>query len=270
MQGMWLLGLLLNTAVAEDEAPERAIVVDIYDGDTLTLSTGDKVRLRGVNTPELRPAEDYGIEARDAARDLLLNQAVVLTYGSVKRDGYNRLLASVATEDGQDLALHLLTLGMGHLFLIPPEELDIALLSAAQESARTANRGVWSTERYRGDLHITSFHANADGDDNQNVNGEYLRICNVSSAPIDLQGYRISDISGRSWTFPAIIVPEGHTVKVHSGTGSHQTDPSQQLAVHLGSSRPIWNNTRDRATIYDRYGQVVDSRHHEPRTAPRN
>ncbi|MFT4978506.1 MAG: endonuclease YncB(thermonuclease family) [Myxococcota bacterium] len=241
----------------------------MYDGDTLTLSTGDKVRLRGVNTPELRPSEDYGIEAREAAKLLVLQREVLLGYGSVTRDGYGRLLASVTTTAGEDLAATLLEQGLGHLFIIPPDELDVAMLTTAQNAAKAANRGVWSTDRYKGDLHITSFHANADGDDNNNINGEYLRVCNVSSRPVDLKGYTIADISGRSWELPSLIIPIGHTVKIHSGTGSHQADAADQLAVYLGSTRPIWSNTRDRATIYDRYGQVVDSRHHEPATAPR-
>lgn len=260
---------VLGAALAAP-APERAYVVDVYDGDTLTLNTGDKVRLRGVNTPELRPAEDYGVEAREAAKDLVLQREVILTYGSVQRDGYDRLLASVTTVDGRDLAAHLLEQGLGHLFIIPPDELDLTLLTTAQNTAKAANRGVWSTDRYKGDLHITSFHANADGDDNTNINGEYLRVCNVSSRPVDLNGYTIRDISGRSWTFPQMIIPVGHTVKVHSGRGTHQSDPTEQLEIYLGSTRPIWSNTRDRATIYDRYGQVVDSRHHEPKNAPRN
>ena len=57
------------TAVAQsaDTAPDTGRVVQVYDGDTLTLESGDRIRLRWVNTPELRPKEDYGIEAREAA-----------------------------------------------------------------------------------------------------------------------------------------------------------------------------------------------------------
>jgi endonuclease YncB( thermonuclease family) len=258
---MQLLAMLaLQTADAEDQ---RARVVDIYDGDTLTLSNGEKVRLRGVNTPELRPMEEYGIEAREAARDLLLHREVLLSYGTPERDGYGRILASVTTLEGEDLGAMLLERGLGHLFIIPPDNLDVATMLAAQASAQAANRGVWSTERYRGDLHITSFHANAAGDDNSNVNGEYLRLCNITSNPVDVQGYTIRDISGRSWPFPQLIIPPGHTVEVHSGRGRHQVDPTKQLTIYLDSSRPIWNNVRDRATIYDRFGKVVDSRPHE-------
>lgn len=260
-----LLPLLLNPPASAAEPagmPATATVVSVYDGDTFTLDTGEKVRLRWVNTPEMRPPEDYAVEAREATKDLVLNKTVTLNYGPVTRDGYGRLIADAQVGD-ENLSKHLLELGMGHLFVIPPASEDLTALIAAQERARAANRGIWSTERYQGELHITSFHANAEGDDRANVNGEYLRVCNISTHPVDLQGYRIVDLSGTSHEFPAVILPAGTTVEIHSGKGATQADPSQQLEIYLGSEQPIWNNERDRATIYDRYGKVVDSRAHE-------
>lgn len=275
----WLLLLLLPLGLAQDAddpdpdrgdaplalsapGPSSGTVAYNYDGDTLTLTTGERVRVRGVNTPEIRPAEEYGVEARDAAARFVAGKRVELRYGATVRDGYGRLVAEVYA-DGKSLAEHLIELGLGHVFLIPPDDTDAAPLLAAQDRARAARRGIWSTERYQGVLHITSFHANADGDDRVNVNGEYLRICNVSSAPVDLAGFRIADVSGNSWELPSLLVPPGHTFKLHAGQGTHQADPTRQLAVYLQSPTPIWNNRADRATIYDRYGRVVDSRVHE-------
>ena len=259
-----LVGLSGSVAAAEDEVPPpaSAMVVKVYDGDTLTLQTGDRVRLRWVNTPELRPMEAYGEEAGQFARKLCLNKQVELLYGSVIRDGYGRLIAGVKVAD-KNLSEELLEHGLGHLFVIPPDDTDLTRLVAAQDPARAAKRGIWSTERYQGDLHITSFHANADGDDRKNVNGEYLRLANVTSEAIDLAGYRITDLSGRSFVFPSMALPAGHTVKVHSGKGENQADAAQQLAIYLGNDTPIWNNKRDQATIYDPAGKVVDSRRHE-------
>ncbi len=251
-------------APPQDQAPPpaKAQVVSVYDGDTLTLATGDKVRLKWVNTPELRPAEAYGTEAREAAAALCMNQEATLSYGQVQRDGYGRLIAGVTCQ-GKDLTVHLLELGLGHVFIIPPDDRDPAPLLSAQAAARAANRGIWSTDRYQGALHFTSFHANAPGDDRENVNGEYLRVANVSEEPVELAGYRLTDLSGRSFTLPSMIVPAGHTVKVHSGHGENQGSPDTQLELYLGSDGPIWNNKRDRATLYDRHGRVVDARDHE-------
>lgn len=242
-------------------------VTSVYDGDTFTLSDGSKIRLAAVNTPELRPAESYAVEARNAAEAFMKGAQVELD-PNPPQDSYGRII-SQAYVDGESLSEHLVSLGLAHVFLIPPipENHDIAALLSAQQSAREANRGIWSTDRYRGDLHITSFHANAAGDDRENVNGEYLRLCNITSLELNVEGYWISDASGGKWMFPAVTIPAGHTLKVHSGKGTNAIDPREQLAIYLGNDRPIWNNRQDRATIYDRYGRISDVRVHESLSA---
>jgi endonuclease YncB( thermonuclease family) len=274
MRMLILTALLLfcHGAVAATDpnapVPDEGRVVKIYDGDTLTLESGDKIRLKWVNTPELRPKEDYGLEAREAAKALVLGKTVQLKTGSVKRDSYGRVIAGVQIGD-TDLSTHLLELGLAHLFVIPPDEADHTGRRAAQAKARAAGRGIWSTDRYSGVLHITSFHANANGDDRENVNGEYLRIANISDRAVDLDGFRIAEQAGRSWMLPSMLIPPGHTFKLHSGKGTNQTDPQDQLTVFLGSESPIWNNTQDRATLYDRHGRSIDSRLHAPQNPTR-
>lgn len=251
--------------------PHEAVVASVYDGDTITLKTGDKVRLRWVNTPELKPAEAYGVEARAATEAFVLNRSVTLLLGSDNpRDSYGRIVSGLETSEG-NLSLHLLELGLAHLFVIPPDDTDLRPFLEAQARARKARRGIWSTDRYQGALHITSFHANAAGDDRANVNGEYLRIANVSTDPVNLDGYRVTRSTGQSWALPAMTIPAGHTFKLHSGAGENQTNPAEQLTVYLGSAEPIWGNDGDRCTLYDRFGKVVDAREHtvaNPDTTP--
>lgn len=261
----WIM-MLMELAVAGP--PNRATVVAVYDGDTFTLNTGEKVRLRGVNTPELRPKEKFGIEARDAAKEILLNQPVWLTYGEVKEDSYGRLIASVRTKD-TDIGEHLLKKGLGHVFLIPPEEVDVESYLAAQMVAKKNRDGIWSLSRYDSDFHFTSFHANAAGNDRKNVNGEYLRICNISQKEQSTGSLSIRNIKGLSFQLDDIVIPAGHTVKLHSGRGTNQSNPSRQLELYLGSNSPIWSNDHDRATLSDTSGKVHDSRLHKPKTRPK-
>ncbi len=247
--------------------PAESQVASVYDGDTVTLETGDKIRLRWVNTPELKPAEDFGVEAKEAAESFLSGKDVRLILdGPNPRDGYGRVLAGLETDDG-NLSIHLLEKGLGHLFIIPPEDTDLKPFLEAQAKAKAAKLGIWSTDRYQGALHITSFHANARGDDRDNVNGEYLRICNVTNEAIDLKGYKITKKTGQSWTLPSVTVPAGHTFKLISGQGDNQADPAEQIEVYLQSPTPIWNNKSDTATLKDRDGQVIDSREHAVKTA---
>ncbi|MBL8615840.1 MAG: thermonuclease family protein [Deltaproteobacteria bacterium] len=272
--GLALVLLLPSPAHAEDppegapEAPVKAEVpaggkvVKVYDGDTITLASGDKVRLRGVNTPELRPAEAYGKEARDAAAKLLMGQEITLSYGpGEKRDGYGRLVASVRC-DGVDLATMLVENGLGHIFQIPPDNLDIAPLLEKQTAARVAKKGIWSDPRYQGTLHITSFHANGRGEDARFVNGEYFRVANITDGPVNLAGYSVLNINNKRFDLPEVSIPAGHTVQIHSGKGKHQSDPGQQLKVYLGSETPVFDNQRDRVTILNKDAEVVDQRDH--------
>lgn len=266
--------LVLSLARAADPSPGAATVpppprtaqvISVYDGDTMTLDTGDRVRLRSVNTPEIKPYEEFAAEARDAAEAFVSGHQVTLVYGPTVRDHYGRLIAEVRV-DGEDLAQHLVERGLAHVFIVAPADGDISSLLEAQAAARASGAGIWSDERYKGELHITSFHANGRGDERENVNAEYLRVCNVSTGPLDLSAYRITDLTGHSWQLPAITVPAGYTFEIRSGEGEHQGDPSAALKVFLGSDIPIWNNDRDRATISDAEGRVVDSREHAPKS----
>jgi micrococcal nuclease len=265
----WLTGLVLSLAALAlaqpppggwPPPPTESTVASVHDGDTVTLATGDKIRLRWVNTPEIHPLEQYGPEARAATEAFVLHRSVRLLVDHDKeRDGYGRILAGIQTDEG-NLSLHLLELGLGHLFLIPPDDTDLAPFFAAEAKAKAVKRGIWSSERYQGALHITSFHANGPGDDRADVNGEYLRVCNITLEPLDTNGFRIGQASGKSFPIPAVVVPPGATFELHSGVGENQTSPSLQIALFLGQADPIWNNDGDRATIYDRFGKVVDAR----------
>lgn len=249
-----MLTLLLSAALAAE--PTDAVVVAASSGDRLTLDTGDRLVLRGVSAPA--PADPYGVEARSATRNLVIDQVVFLSHRPAGRADDGALIASVRV-DGVDLAAHLLEQGYAWLDLRAPDTLDLSMLTTAQSAARAASRGVWSSERFAGDLHIAEFVANAPGDDRENVNGEILRLCNISARPVDLSDFTLRNLSGRIWTLPPVTVPVGHSVTIHAGKGINQTDASEPLLVYLSSEKPVWNNTEEQVTITDRSGTVVDA-----------
>lgn len=268
MRGLWLLGLLVSASAATPDLPAPVPVVapvvlghvvSVYDGDTLTLSNGDKIRLKWANAPELKAAEPFAVESRDATRALVQDRDITLTIdAAAARDSYGRVLAAVSV-DGKDLSLHLVELGLAHVYMVPPVDGDPAPYLAAQAKAQAAKLGIWSNARFAGPLHITSFHANAPGDESLDPNLEYLRVCNISNDPVLLSAYRITDAQGNVFALPKISLPPGYTVKIHSGKGADDTDVGAQITAHLGSDVPIWNNTYDKAVILDADGRVVDS-----------
>lgn len=258
---VFLLTLALGLA-APAPAAAPTYVASVYDGDTLTLESGDKVRLRWVNTPEMKPHEPFCDEARTFTEEFVRRRSIQLAVSSVGRDSYGRIVAGVSTDQG-DLSIGLLEAGLAHVFLIPPEGIDPAPLLAAEARARAARRGIWSTDAYQADLHLTSFHANAPGPDEQNVNGEYMRIANISGKPVDLSAWRLRDEDGLIFTLPDLVVPPGHTVQVRAGMGNHQRDPARQLVAYLGSETPIFNNDGARVELIDASGRAVDVRTHK-------
>src|SRR5215831_9782675 len=82
------------------------LVRSVVDGDTIVVSNVGRVRMLGIDAPEIGRAFDtsapFGREARDRLTDLILHRWVRL---EMERDGaaldaYNRHLAYVVTGDG--------------------------------------------------------------------------------------------------------------------------------------------------------------------------
>lgn len=233
-------------------------VVKVIDGDTVELASGDRVRLLHINTPE--KGEPGSREATAFTRSQSQNKVVEVKFGIVPRDRYGRFLAEIFV-DGRSINESLVLKGLAHAFFIPPidEEANRRVV-AAQVEARTHKRGIWSSDpRYNGAFHITSFHHNAPGDDRENLNGEYIRLANISVRPENLKGYRLENQSGSFFVFPKVIIPVGRTMSVHSGTGQSLTRAeSGQQVFFLNRKRPMWTNTGDRAILKDAQGHPVD------------
>ena len=58
------LAIASSTVVGVNSASAATVISSVYDGDTVTLSTGEKIRLLQIDTPELASSECYGNEAR--------------------------------------------------------------------------------------------------------------------------------------------------------------------------------------------------------------
>ena len=87
----------------------KATVTKVYDGDTITvdfdlgfgiLIRKQKIRLLGINTPEVRGSEKpQGIISRDALRQRILGKVVIVKTFKDKKGKYGRWLAEVYVED---------------------------------------------------------------------------------------------------------------------------------------------------------------------------
>lgn len=111
----------------------RAKILDVYDGDTFTVQidlgldvyTIQKIRLYGINTPEVRGDEKvFGKEVRDYVKNLIEGKEVTMTtYKNDKKGKYGRYLAEIwfdkdgVGEHKNNLAEHLLDKKYGKEFM---------------------------------------------------------------------------------------------------------------------------------------------------------
>jgi micrococcal nuclease len=116
------------------------------DGDTLWLSGVGKVRLIGVDTPEVYGGvECFGREASAFVERLLpLGSRVRYRLGVESRDRYGRALVYLHLEDGRFLNLVLVRRGYAQPLTIPPNVEFAGRFVAAARGARRAGRGLWA------------------------------------------------------------------------------------------------------------------------------
>jgi endonuclease YncB( thermonuclease family) len=131
----------------------------VTDGDSLRLSDGSKVRVVGINAPELarkdQPAEPLALKAKQAASMFLSETGRVgLLFGTQRKDRYGRLLADVYRADGQSLSQHLISEGLAIQVVIPPNTQNWQCLSRVQSQAKEQNKGLWQHD------YFTPRHAN--------------------------------------------------------------------------------------------------------------
>lgn len=71
-------------------------IVSCYDGDTVTTSKGIKIRLIGIDTPEIKPLQPGAIEAKEFTERFCRDKEVSMVVQKDKdKDKYNRTLAII-------------------------------------------------------------------------------------------------------------------------------------------------------------------------------
>ena len=121
----------------------------VYDGDTILLSSGEKVRYLGIDAPELDPEgkghEFMALQARRFNINMVKGKLVRLEFDREKRDRYGRLLAYVyLVETGQMVNVLLLKNGLAHVLLKEPNLKYLRLFIKMQREAMKRKIGIWS------------------------------------------------------------------------------------------------------------------------------
>lgn len=133
-------------AIAEPEGAQARRCTRVVDGDTVILDGKERVRLIGVDTPELHregtPVQYFAIQAKDFTRRLVERRPVRLAYDRERRDRYGRTLGYLFLDDGTFVNLEIVRQGYGFAYTrFPFRYLDE--FRAAQREARRTGAGLW-------------------------------------------------------------------------------------------------------------------------------
>jgi micrococcal nuclease len=241
---------------------DGAVVGEVVDGDTLVVEVDgqrERLRLVGINAPER--GECLAEEATRWLGERVDGRSVELVVDRSDRDQYGRLLRYVEV-DGTDVGAELVRAGLAIARRYPPDTARDDQYHRLQEEAEAASAGMWAADACGvvtgpTDLTISEVRFDAEGDDNQNLNDEWVRITNQGGAVVELGGWVLKDTSAtHRYTFPdGFALDAGASVTVRTGCGA---DTATELHwCNEGSA--VWNNSGDTAFLLDAAGNVVAS-----------
>ncbi len=147
---VWLVGLILLVVAQVATAETWRVGVDaVLDGDTLVVHGGERLRLRGIDAPEVmhngRPGQYFGVESKKVLAALVAGQDLFLDKAELDTDRHGRLVGVACLGDGR--VVNLIMIEEGAAFVYPhPSDMDGDLsrrLLEAQVSAMGRGKGFW-------------------------------------------------------------------------------------------------------------------------------
>ena len=278
-------------AQAATGAKEFGKVVFVDDGDTIDVNIrGDgtskprRIRFIGIQAMELHVyshtlsklrGECWGVDAARNLHHILNGRRVRLTARHAdSHSGRNvRLRRFVAVKvDGvwTDTGAMQISAGLALPDLLPDEFTHNLDYARRAQAAVAGGVGMWGNSTRCGmgpaqeDTLQVSVNWDADGNDGENVNGEWIDITNTGPAPVDLSGWWVRDAAYRGYkahgyTFPpGATVPAGDRVRVHVGHGSDGGG-----TYYWGLDQPVFANVTggrrwlgDGAWLFDPQGDL--------------
>ena len=116
-------------------------VTSVYDGDTITVitNTGEKHKIRfyGIDSPEMKPKQDYGLEARNYLNSMIYNKEVEVDVKDTDR--YGRTVGEVFYK-GKSVNVEMVK--NGYAWYYQQYARNRADLKAAEIFARTNKKGL--------------------------------------------------------------------------------------------------------------------------------
>lgn len=249
-----------------DELTERAVVVEVIDGDTFVADlagASTEVRILGINAPEAE--ECFGGEARSVLTRMIGSASVVLVAGAESIDQFGRALRQVfVEEDDGAISIGAAMVAEGMAVAVTAADPATDQLKAVEGQAYASGRGMWGTFACgqpeggfpdRPQLRVAEVSADPPGVDDDDLAQEWVEIVNEGYGSVSIEGWVIRDESAAN----RLILPAGtalgvgESLRVVTGCGS-----SGAQVIYWCSDTPVWNNDGDTVYLLDNLGNAVE------------
>jgi micrococcal nuclease len=255
-----------TTPPPSGDLSRTASVIGVTDGDTVTVDLAgstESLRLIGINSPE--SGECYSEQASARLVELVAGQEVTLIGDRSNRDQFGRLLRYVYLGD-QFVNETLVREGYAIARRYEPDTAMATVLETAQAAAREEEAGLWAPEACGAtagtNIRIGQIRYDAVGDDNTNLNDEWVEFVNGGSESVELTGWVVKDESAsHRYPVPAgFVLGPGTTVRLHTGCG----DDTTSLLYWCNQGSAVWNNSGgDTVFLLDPNGNIAVSERYE-------
>ncbi len=211
-------------------------VLRVIDGDTVELSNGERIRLIGINAPEL---DDYfGKDAKEFLSKMVEGKNVYLEHDLRLKDDFERTLAFVFV-DGRNVNVEMVRNGFAHTFEVNKISKYVKELKEAEAMAMERQVGIWK----RSNISCIKLL------DLKVYGEEKVVLKNNCNFSIQLENWSLKDESNNRFVFPNYLFKEGEIIEIYS------TNMSSKFSFR--KKFPIWNREGDTLFLRDSFGYLV-------------
>lgn len=128
-------------------------VARVIDGDTFVLDDSTRIRLIGIDCPEINRGEQYSNEAKELTKNLVENKIVKLNFDIPIKDIFGRVLAYVfiltndQKRDTLFLQAELLKKGYARISQYPKSKRYYYIFENLRRTARRQKLGIWGIKK---------------------------------------------------------------------------------------------------------------------------